>query len=50
MAKYQQMYVTLLQATEEANRLLIKAQQECEELYLSSPEPELIVMHSEDPS
>ena len=35
------MYLTLFQASEEAINLLIQAQQQCEELYLSAPEPEL---------
>ena len=50
MADYKKMYFTMLRASEDAVNTLIKAQQECEELYLSSPEPELIVLHSEDPS
>ena len=36
MADYKEMYFKLLNATEDAIRLLIKAQQECEELYISS--------------
>lgn len=41
MPDYQAMYLTLFQASEEAINLLIQAQQQCEELYLSAPEPEL---------
>lgn len=37
---YKQMYLTLFNATEEAVNLLIQAQQRCEELYISSSEPE----------
>ena len=41
MPDYQKMYLTMFQASEDAINRLIKAQQECEELYLSAPEPEL---------
>lgn len=37
---YKQMYLTLFDATEKAVNLLIQAQQKCEELYISSSEPE----------
>ncbi len=40
MADYKQMYLTLMRATEEALRILIDAQQACEELYLQSEEDE----------
>ena len=33
---YKEMYFTLLRSTEKAINLLIKAQQECEDLYLSA--------------
>lgn len=33
---YKEMYLVLLRSTEKAINLLIKAQQECEELYLSA--------------
>lgn len=39
---YKEMYFKMLRASEEAMRILIKAQQECEELYLSGDEPESI--------
>ena len=38
MPDYKQMYLIMIQASEEAINLLIKAQQECEELYLSARE------------
>ena len=41
MPDYKEMYLSLFRATEKAINLLIAAQQECEELYLSAPEPEL---------
>ena len=37
MPDYKQMYLIMIQASEEAINLLIKAQQECEELYLLAP-------------
>ena len=40
MPDYRQMYVTMMQASEEAINLLIKAQRKCEEMYVSAPEPE----------
>lgn len=40
MPDYRQMYVTMMQASEEAINLLIKAQRKCEELYISSSEAE----------
>lgn len=38
MEEYREIYYHLANATERAIRLLIKAQQECEELFLSVPE------------
>ena len=38
MPDYQEMYLTLFRASEEAISLLIQAQRECEELYLSASE------------
>ena len=40
MTDYKEMYFKLLNATEDAIRILIKAQQECEEMYLSSEDEE----------
>ena len=50
MPDYKEMYLKLFRASEEAVNILIAAQQECEELYISSPEPELhvIPLSSED--
>lgn len=36
MPDYKKMYFTLLNAAEDAIRALIQAQEECEEMYLSS--------------
>lgn len=47
MPDYKEMYLTLFRATEKAVNLLIAAQQECEERYLSAPEPGLLVLPSQ---
>ena len=39
---YKEMYLKLLRATEGAMDILIAAQRECEEMYINTPEPELI--------
>lgn len=44
MPDYKKMYLTLFKASEEAVNLLITAQRECEELYLSSPEPNITLL------
>lgn len=44
MPDYKEMYMKLFRASEKAVNILIAAQQECEELYISSPEPELNVI------
>lgn len=36
MANYKEMYLKMMRASEEALRILIQAQQECEELYLAA--------------
>ena len=38
------MYLKLLHATEETISRLIEVQQECEEMYISAPEPEIKVI------
>lgn len=38
MPDYKEMYLKIMRATEEAIRLLIQTQQECEEMYLSHGE------------
>ena len=43
MPDYKEMYLKMVRASEQAIRILVKAQQECEELYISAPEPELKV-------
>lgn len=44
MPDYQEMYLTLFRATEQAVNTLIAAQQKCEELYLSAPQGELTIL------
>lgn len=41
MPNYQDMYFRLFRATEQAIHILIEAQRESEEIYISSPEPQL---------
>lgn len=40
MPDYKEMYLTMVRAAEEAIRILIEAQEKCEELYLSSTDDE----------
>lgn len=44
MPDYKEMYLKMFRASEQAVSILIAAQQACEELYISSPEPELTVV------
>ena len=44
MPDYKEMYFKLFRASEQAINTLIQAQQECEELYISQPEPDLKVV------
>lgn len=46
MPDYKKMYHTMFKASEAAIELLIAAQQECEELYVSAPEPKITLMES----
>lgn len=41
MPDYKEMHLKLFRATENAMRILEEAQLECEEMYISSPEPEI---------
>ena len=38
MPDYKEMYFKMVRASEQAINILIKAQQECEEMYISGPE------------
>ena len=44
MPDYKEMYLKLFRASEQAINMLIQAQRECEELYISQPEPDLKVI------
>ena len=48
MPDYKEMYLKLFRATEKAIDLLISAQQECEELYISAPEAKISDIHPKD--
>lgn len=48
MPDYKQMYLTMMKASEQALSILIDAQRQCEELYLSQPEPELTVLPTDE--
>ena len=43
MPDYKEMYLTMMRATEKAIRILIEAQQQCEELYLREQVSDLLV-------
>ena len=42
MPNYKEMYLKMVRASEKAINILIEAQRECEELYLSAPELTLV--------
>ncbi len=44
MPDYKELYLTMARASEQAVNILIAAQRECEERYISSPEPEVQVI------
>lgn len=44
MPDYKKMYHTMFKTSEAAIELLIAAQQECEELYISAPETEITII------
>lgn len=44
MADYKQMYIKMAQVAEKAIRVLIAAQQDCENLYLSEDNPEPVLL------
>ncbi len=49
MPDYKKMYLTMFRASEEAVNLLIEAQRECEEMYVSAPETEIVALEAEKP-
>jgi hypothetical protein len=44
MPDYKEMYLKMFLASEKALDILIRAQQECEELYIENPPPEFKVV------
>lgn len=46
MANYQEMYLHLMRETEKAIQILVKAQQNCEELYMKDHGPVLRILPS----
>ena len=44
MPDYKKMYLYMVQESERAINILIEAQRKCEEMYIESPEPEIIVL------
>jgi len=44
MPDYKEMYLRMLRASEKALDIIINAQQECEELYITNPSPETRVV------
>ncbi len=44
MPDYKEMYLTLFRACEQAVQVLIKAQQECEEMYIDANNPKRIFL------
>lgn len=48
MSDYKEMYLTMIRETERAINILIDAQRQCEELYISSPEPDIRVIDTEN--
>ncbi len=42
---YKEMYLKLFRASEDAVNLLVSAQRECEEMYISEPEAELKILN-----
>lgn len=48
MADYKKMYMRLFHAVTDSIEILTKAQQDCEELYISEEEPKLIVLPTDE--
>lgn len=44
MPDYKEMYLIMVRASEDAINCLTAARKKCEEMYISSPEPELTVL------
>lgn len=50
MADYKEMYLHLIRETDKAIELLIQAQRDCEEMYVSAPEAKLTILEQEEPT
>ncbi len=50
MPDYKQMYIKMAQEAEKAIRILIAAQQDCENLYLSEENPEPVLLRPREDS
>lgn len=50
MPNYKELYLKMFRASEEAVNILLEAQRECEELFISQPEPELTLLRRSDES
>ena len=48
MADYKAMYLKMMNAAEEAMEILIKAQRECEELYMSADDEPILLRIDRD--
>ena len=48
MPDYKKMYLQLFNAVTDSIEILTKAQQDCEELYISDDEPNLIILPSDE--
>lgn len=44
MPNYKEMYLTLFRASEKAVNIIIEAQKEVEEFYINSPDPEILII------
>ena len=44
MPDYKKMYLKMVRASEQTIRILVEAQQECEELYISAPKQKMKVL------
>lgn len=47
MPDYKEMYLTMVRASEGAINTLVEAQRKCEEMYIASPDPEIVVLDPE---
>jgi len=48
MPDWKEMYLHLFRETEKAINILVEAQQQCEEMYINAPEPEIRLLPRQD--